>query len=485
MFKKIKTGLGLEINDNCIKILKISLVKDEPILVKAEIILPVGVVQRGVIKNYQELARQLKKVFNKAKIPMRNQPVYFALPDNLLYIHIFKALIGEKQGIKELVAKEYQQNIPLSDDEGEFSFKILGDNNSLNREVTIFLVAAAKKSLLLWQNFLEAQNLQVEFFDIDVLAIFRAMFDRYPSQILGILDIKYGYSRFALFSQHGLIYEFSSPWGITKINQPILEDKPVDIDSAVKNLKIDLENENLNFLLTDLKKNIKYFQEHNKNIQIDKIFLSGDVSNINNLTEYLNSLDLDFDFVQGKSILKKTLNEKYFQVLGLTQRVFSHNWEKSDPFLPCIGHTYSLENEIKNSKQKFFIFFKKIKKYIFLFSLLLVFVIFIWWFMGAVQTSLDFEDREFTKPPFEQREQNTELIKTDSQVKIKKKIFLKVKKIGIPLNVRKGPGIKYPVIGQILPGSEQIFKQEQDGWYNIEWPKEESAWISRKYVDKN
>ncbi len=247
MFKKVKKSLALEINDSNIKILEISLVKGEKIISASnEVSLEAGIVVDGEIKKSKDLARQLKVAFNKARPRSAScKKIHFALPDRLVYTHVFRAIIGIGQGIKQVVAREYQKSIPLTENEGEFSFKVIDKNESSGQEQisTIILVAAAKKSLLTWQNFFEEQKLNIEFFDIEALAIFRAMFERHQDKILGILDIKQTYSKFAIFSLHGLEYEFSIAIGA----EHLTTDKELSLEGG---------NDNLELLLADIEKNI-------------------------------------------------------------------------------------------------------------------------------------------------------------------------------------------------------------------------------------
>ncbi len=497
MFKKAKKSIGLEINDSSIRVLVISLIEGKKVIsASSEVMLESGIVEKGIIKKEKELSQKLKYALNKAKIfTIHSQELHFALPDDLVYTHVFRANIGQRQGIKQVIAKEYQMNIPLTESEGEFSFKVIdtGEFSEHNQVSKVILVAAAKKSLLVWQNFFEKQKIKIEFFDIEALAIFRAMFLRHQDKIFGILDIKYSYSKFLIFSKFGLEYEFSLTIGIKEIVQDIYKEDFRTNRYLIKDFKIEEQNIKLKALLAELKENIEYASSlifnkteiYGKNRMVNEIFLSGNGSNLYRLPEYLNNFNLGYKFILARSVIANdSLDRKYFQVLGLALRAWDHNWEKSDPFLPCIGHAYSLKNK-SDSKNKRINIFLKFKKYILVPFILLIFIFFGWMLMGVMSNNINFDNEELL--------QNTEadqlkIVEPVDSKKIEdgqKEIFIIVNNIGGPLNVRQGPGIEYSIIGKINPGSEQVFREEKNNWYRIEWPNEESAWISADYASKS
>jgi len=52
------------------------------------------------------------------------------------------------------------------------------------------------------------------------------------------------------------------------------------------------------------------------------------------------------------------------------------------------------------------------------------------------------------------------------------------------LNVRQGPGVNFPKIGQVDTGSQQQLLEEQNGWYKIGLDDGQEGWVSAVYVDK-
>ncbi len=162
-------------------------------------------------------------------------------------------------------------------------------------------------------------------------------------------------------------------------------------------------------------------------------------------------------------------------------RSWSHAWEKSDPFLSCIGHSYSLETKSSGDGLINIDISAIFKKYILIPVLVLVFISFAWWFMGVISTSVDSDDVQ--EEELVQEESSIEPI-IDQVIVEELDVFVIINEIGGPLNVRQGPGTDNPVIAKVNSGSEQILLEERDDWYRIEWPNEESAWISADYATK-
>ena len=52
------------------------------------------------------------------------------------------------------------------------------------------------------------------------------------------------------------------------------------------------------------------------------------------------------------------------------------------------------------------------------------------------------------------------------------------------LNVRKGPGISYPIIAKVYPGEVYQLLQEQDEWYKINIDEQTQGWVFARYVSK-
>ncbi len=329
MFKKAKTSLGLEINDKSIKLLELRVAKDEQTYsTSAEIKLEEGIVVEGVVEQPKELAKKIKLAFKRAGVGSPSgRLVHFALPDALSYVHVFRASVGQNKSINKIVETEYQENIPFSSQLGEYTFKVIDKHKLANHNQisTVILVAAKKKSLLLWQDFFESERMKIEFFDIEALAIFRAVFIKHQEEAMAILNIKKNYSKFAIFSRHGLEYETSLTLGH---------------DSAASDFK-DLVDKEIN------KAKDIILSEGGDDLQIDEVILSGDISD--GLLESLDDLNFKFNF-REVAIGEEELDSKYFQVLGLAKRAFGHYWEGSDPFLPCIGHAYSLKSGVKSEQ---------------------------------------------------------------------------------------------------------------------------------------
>lgn len=471
MFKKTKKSIGLEISDTSIKVLEIITLPSDPrgeggqsksertISASAELLLDVGVVENGLIQDPKELAKKIKLVFKKASLGSPSgRVVHFALPDVLVRTHVFRASIGQNISINKIVASKYKKYIPFSSQVGEYAFKVI-DKHKLDNDKqipTVILVAAKKKSLLLWQDFFESQKIKIEFFDIGVLASFRAIFDKRQNKAIAILDIKNSYSKFAIFSSHGLEYEASLELGTNDSADDFRSLVTKHIDKATNIIA----------------------HEGGGALLIDEVALSGNIDD--DLLEAMDKLNFKFNF-REVVIGKEKLDSKYFQVLGLAERNISHYFENRDPFLPLLGHAYSLKAKVAKGDQVYIDVPAILKKFILMPILVIVFVSFAWWFMGTIQTSVESERGKNVEEVQEEKPENKLPVYMQTK-EVEKKIYIRVDEIGMPLNVRGGPSTSYDIIGQADPGSEQVLIKKKDDWYNIKWPNTDNAWISASYA---
>ena len=53
------------------------------------------------------------------------------------------------------------------------------------------------------------------------------------------------------------------------------------------------------------------------------------------------------------------------------------------------------------------------------------------------------------------------------------------------LNVRSGPGVNFPLIGQVKLGREFKVEEEKNGWYRIKLSNGTVGWVIKDYVSMN
>lgn len=88
---------------------------------------------------------------------------------------------------------------------------------------------------------------------------------------------------------------------------------------------------------------------------------------------------------------------------------------------------------------------------------------------------------DVVEPEAQEKEPEEEGEILGEDIEVLTKVIIKDNTSGY-LNVRKGPGINFEKIDQVLPGEEYFVLDKNDLWYQIELSPEESGWVYSTYV---
>ncbi|MCK4540291.1 pilus assembly protein PilM [Candidatus Parcubacteria bacterium] len=498
-YKKI---VGIDISDFSVEIVEMEKGEDTVEIVNFNrVLLEKGVVEKGKIKNKAKLRKEISIALAQAKNgPINTKDIVFALPDNFLYTHFFEVAsdIGD---LNREVFNEAVKIVPLPKKNLAFVYKKIDLFSTDKEKIQIFLAATDKSCLKEWQNFFYSLKLSPIVFDIEVLALFRGIYNNLPKEPICLLDMGANSINFAVFTNAGLIYNYQTQYGGNYITEKLAQSLRFDYEKIEKykkknNLFLSLRKEERGVLenvfthiIEEVKRNIAYFNKNYTGFgKIKQLVLAGGVSETKGILDFFQK-----NFQKNKVILVKdckkdsNLEPVYFEAIGLAKRLFSERWENDLAFfvkndLAKINKNkelfYNIYNKINIKRFKENINFKLI---LLIFLTITASILFIKAFSANPANDMEIiNEVPAAKERQVPRKEIEEIVKS-AQGTSKK---IKVKEIGSNLNVRKGAGSEYAIIGSIAPRAvHEIFKEE-NGWYKIVTKDNQEGWIYAKYTEE-
>ncbi len=370
-----KKSIGLDIADHTIEAVElVSKAGKTKILNVGRIKLEPGIVERGRIKNQEKLTEAVRQTFLKAE-PKRiiAKRLVFGLPESQVYTHVFDLIIKDKSVAEtltsirdKLILKEVQESIPLKKEDILFNYKILKavvlDQRRI--KVEILAVAVSREAVSEWQKFFQDLKIEIEFFDIETLAVFRGLFVKPPKEPICIIDMGAVTTTVAIFDRNDLRYSYSINLAGNLLTQKIAEELKVKQEQA-EELKIEngllpptasgtkavgnILTKVLEPVVEEIIRLFRYF-ENKANKKVSEIILVGGSSRLRGLLEYFRG-KVDLPVRLGESSLdvdafKKVKPFLYIEAIGLALRDLNkRKWDKDHPVIKLVEKSGSLRSE--------------------------------------------------------------------------------------------------------------------------------------------
>ena len=344
MFLFSKQSIGLDIADHTIEIIKLTKRGGGFKLGGlGRIELESGVVERGRIKDREKLAAALRQVMSIAKPKaITGKKIVFGLPESQVYTHVF--LIDEgrlsKDELEDTVKQEARTSIPLTKDELVYSYKIL---SKAKGKTEILLVATSKEVLLEWQDFFASLKIEVEFYDIETLALFRDLYGKSLEKPVCVVDIGAATTNISIFDKIGLRYSYSVDVAGDAFTEVINKNlKKKDLQAAeVAKKKFDLKDvknkkitasflKQLKIIINSIGESIKYFQL-DVGSNVEEIVLVGGSSQLKGLVEYFKEQTGLSVRLGASRLLESEVPLVYIEAVGLCLRDLNEGKYKEDP----------------------------------------------------------------------------------------------------------------------------------------------------------
>ncbi|MCD4704711.1 pilus assembly protein PilM, partial [bacterium] len=422
-----------------------------------------------------------------------------------------------------------------------FTYEILSEKKD---GLEILLIAANVKVILEWQRLFEKLGLDVDFFDVETLAVFRGL-NLEEGLPVAVVDIGSASSNISIFNKKGLRYVYSLGLAGNHWTDKLAQSLGVDLEQAEKKKKIikipgktkgaQILTDEIDFLIKEIKDSLNYYKIKYKK-EVKNIILLGGSSQLKGLVEYLveSFKGEKIKISLGQANLKKLPPIEYIEAIGLAIKGMDKKWLKKDihfnltevkKFYKQKQLTILKEKKTKKEKNQEQIQIietdnsnskSRVKLLVIILILGTFLVVGAFWYrnyqegkkeelqdkrnkeiLDIHQTSVEEELTTDIDEESEISTSSTELIldnttsedlDLDSTTSTEdlidddsEYIIINDNPLGW-LNVRSGPGTNYEILIKIYPGEEYVMLKEESDWYQIKISEEALGWIHVDYA---
>ena len=323
MWKKIEKLLlqrssdliGIDIGTGSIKLVEIAWKKGQPVLKNFGIQeLPDKAIEDGRIIDSQRLTEALSQLLATTQTYSKNAVV--AVGGRVMFARelIFPAMTMEELG--EAIKWDLEKYIPYAPNSYYFDYSIVGQGNT-ETEIKVLLVAAPLDNVTAIIQMIKNVGLTLIAVDVEPLALYRIFADAEKSMVIDIgallsqvtvfqngspaviRNIPIGGQHFTNVIMQSLGVEFSEAEHIKRhqifLSQEDAIDEYIDVKHQFELLVAEFAR--------DIRRTAEYFQQQNRHVIIDKVFITGGGAKLGNLVEYL-ALQLDMPAVMHDPLVK-------------------------------------------------------------------------------------------------------------------------------------------------------------------------------------
>jgi len=328
---------GLDINDLSLKVVKLK--KKFGVLKLAsfgESEMPKGIIKDGVIKNEDELVKNIKKTLDSVKgEKLKTKYVVASLPEEKAFSQVIAMPRMKREELESAVPFEAENHIPLPSDQVYLDFKEINSVASQSEHLDVLVVAAEKSLVDSYVSALKKASLTPIALEPETQAIVRVLIKNQTSSApVAIMDFGGDNADFIIFSGGSVRLTSSISASSREITYAISENLGINLREA-EHMKIkygfsfDKANHRskavskaiapiLKNLVEEAQKHIDFYSDHDfhehtfkkddKNKKIGKLILSGGAANLKGLDEFLQkNLNLAVEFGDPWINFPKTL----------------------------------------------------------------------------------------------------------------------------------------------------------------------------------
>lgn len=305
-----------------------------------------GVIENGEVKNEDALVEVLKEAIkNPTKGKLTTKHVVFSLPEEHSFVRILQLPKMSKEETKEAIKWEIEQNIPLQINDVYFDWQIINKGDAKVNHQDILVAVVSKSIADPYISVLKRIGLIPVAMESESISVTRSIIKGFSTNIpVLVVDIGATITSFIIFSGKTLRFSSSVPIAGDKMIESISKKLKVDKKEAKKlfyevgfDKKLDKDGKvtealevAFSELISQIKSYISFYEGHSthdhgsKKKNIQKIILSGGVSNLYGITAHISSvLKIPTELANPwANILKEPLNEvpdlSYRRSLGYT-----------------------------------------------------------------------------------------------------------------------------------------------------------------------
>ncbi len=513
-------SVGLDIADRSIEVVELGSGGGPHLTALGRVVLPTGVVERGIIKDRSALAAAVRQALAGAETiggPLRRsfseasrrggtkgiapRRIIFGLADSQVYIHSFscpwsKVPKGD-EGLGALILAEAREHIPLEEADLLISYKVLQRTDT----GLDFLIAGTSRRLVDdWQSFFAELRLTAEF-DLETIATFRGIFPEAVERPVMIVDCGAVTTTLAIFDRSGLRYSRTLPQGgegltlalvtALKVDRHVAEEKKHEIGL------LDPESQIFTVLLRELgslkdeiKTTIDYYERWSGQ-KVNGLLLAGGGSQLRGLPDYLRSnLELPTGVARSPFVKQPIV---YLEAIGLALGGLGKRGHDELTIRPGVHTGSGLGRRASRH-----IFRRNLGLIILIIILIVGAGLVVWGLRYRRSVEADEVARRATaveaipitpapEAPFDNLASSTQATATrPASLASIATTTLEISQTPTGwLNVRSGPGTSFAAVGRVNPGEVYPLLAAEGEWYRIEFTVEgqiKEGWISKQYA---
>ncbi len=357
MFFLGKTSVGLDIDDSSLELVALQqTVRGVKISSSSRIILPVGLIEDGKIKDEVKLSEAISRLFTSAKpAKIKASNVVFGLPHSQFYPALVELPLSGSKQLVEAIWQAAYTNLPFEQGDLLLEYKILEQTDKSN---LVLLIGTSKKYVLSWQKLLADLGVTIDIFDISSYALWRDLKVDSTSAV-ALVDLGASKSNVFIFNKEQLNYSYDFESGGNNLTKRIEEkfNLTFDLDEDKKN-KLGLNRQLFPVLEKTLHHQTKEIAaaiedyEAKTEQKVTAINLVGGGALLKGLTNYYQEqFSLPVSVGKLKS-LKASLDPLYVEAYGLALRGLAVDKFKLQPAISLTSSRIVPDLIAKDSDQQ-------------------------------------------------------------------------------------------------------------------------------------
>ncbi len=276
--------IGLDISDRSIKVVRLAHDKSRRLLAYSSQALPEGLIEKGIVKNPEEISKIIKKIFTDAKISLHEQDeVVASIPDSQSFLQVVEIPVMAEEQVGEAVQWAMAKDIPFGLEnvyvDWQFPYeKVVSAGDKQEVQVA----AAQKKIVDALYDTLSLLPLDVAAFELESQAIVRALVtDELEKEGLLIVNLGRTSTNVIIHDHEAIRFTASLLKGEHYLEQAVLlgsqgprPDTSTEPQSENENLQTELQPI-LDGLALEVKNVVQFYQNKNPQNKVAQILLTG------------------------------------------------------------------------------------------------------------------------------------------------------------------------------------------------------------------
>jgi type IV pilus assembly protein PilM len=303
---------GLNINDSSLKIIKLAKKRNGFVISSfGEIKINPGIVERGVIKDEDILAKIIKAVLSSSKgKKIKTKHVVASLPEEKSFLEVIKMPRMSNGEFEFSVPIEAENYIPLPIDQVYLDFEIISSSKERQVNSEILIVASPKKIVDSYISCFQKAGLITVALEPEAQSIFRAIVKNgINTGLIALINFGEDGTELVIVDNGATRFTCSIPISSSEITQSISQNLKIDFYEAERmkkrygltikksGTKAEKAKEAslsvLDNLVLQIEKHLNFYQDHSydvesKKLEFTKILLCGGGSSLKGISDFLS-----------------------------------------------------------------------------------------------------------------------------------------------------------------------------------------------------